>query len=106
MQKGSRKRPSFPRGLTISPTKCTSQRVIAITAAKPSDEQIEVMRLPLVILAMKAFKAVSGAPAKSAITRPEVKSTRRVSMRFNSAAIVMSTMTAAIQIVQLMRVLP
>ena len=42
----------------MSDTKCTSHRVMAMTAAKPSEEQIAVMRLPFVMFAMKALSAI------------------------------------------------
>ena len=90
-----------PSGFTRRPTKCTSHRVAATTAAKPIDEQIDVMSDPFVMLAMKALSATLGAPERIAITRPAVKRMRRVSQRFKSAAIVRTTTIAAIQMVQL-----
>ena len=102
MQKGRRKMPRRPSGFTIRPTKCTSQRVMAMTAAKPIDEQMAVMSDLFVMLATKAPRAVCGERAKSAITKPATKSTRRVSMRLRSAAIVSRTIKPAIQIVQVM----
>ena len=65
MQKGSRKKPSLPKGLTNNPTKCTSQRVMDTTAAKPRDEQMAMIMEALVIFLSILPKAICGAKLMS-----------------------------------------
>ena len=100
MQAGRRKTPRRPSGLTQELTSCTSQRVIEIAAAKPMDEQIDMMSDPRVMLFAKALSAAIGSSESVAIRRPEAKSTRRVSQRFRRAAIVSSVTMTAIQSVK------
>jgi hypothetical protein len=50
-----------------------------ITAAKPSAEQMAMIRLPFVIDLSNCLKAIIGCNEMKAITKPEVSRTRRVS---------------------------
>ena len=76
---GKRKIPMRFKGWVRRRTRCASHLVTEITAAKPMAEQMAMMRLPLVMDLSNCLKAIIGSRLRSAITRPETKSTRRVS---------------------------
>ena len=79
MQNGNKKKPNFLKGLTNKATKCTSQRVIHTTAAKPNEEQIAKIMDALVIFFIIFASAICGAKLMMPIARPAVMRTSRVS---------------------------
>ena len=79
MQAGNKKRPNFFKGFVNRRTRCTSHFVIEITAAKPMAEQMAMMSELFVIDLSNCLKAIIGCREIRAITKPETKSTRRVS---------------------------
>ena len=78
-QAGSRKIPIFLSGLISRATKCTSHLVYEITAAKPIAEQMAMMSAGFVIDLSNCWKAIMGFIEMSAMTKPEVSRTKRVS---------------------------
>ena len=85
MQQGSSMMPSFFSGFVSSETRCRSHFVIVMQAAKPMDEQIEMMRDDVVIDLSNCLKAAIGSSEMQHMARPATSRTRRVSMRFTSA---------------------
>lgn len=82
---GSKRMPSLRRGFVKSVTRCLSQPVSEITAAKPIAEQMAIMRLEFVIDLSNCLKAVNGSSDRIAIKKPALKRTRRVSYRLIKA---------------------
>ena len=79
MQAGRRRSPSLRSGFVRSATRCTSHFVSATTEAKPIAEQIAMMSEPFVIDLSNCLKAIIGSSERTAIRRPAVRRTRRVS---------------------------
>ena len=79
MQQGSSRTPSVRRGFVNSDTRWRSHFVSDMTPAKPIDEQMAMMSEAEVIDLSNCLKAAIGSTARSAMMRPDVRRTRRVS---------------------------
>ena len=90
------------RGFVRSETRCRSHFVMFITRAKPMAEQITMMSEALVIDLSNCWKAAIGLSDSRHMTKPEERSTRRVSQRFKSPYTVTQTTASAAHISHVM----